>query len=153
MRAVVQRVSEASVSIQQETVARIGAGLMILLGVGRDDGEADVFWLADKIFGLRIFSDASGKMSRALAEVGGEILVVSQFTLYGKVLRGLRPDFTQAMGGDEAYGLYRLFVDRLREKGAGVRTGQFGALMAVSLVNDGPVTIILDTDEVRQLRG
>lgn len=144
MRAVVQRVSEASVSVAGETIARIGRGLLVLLGVSRADGEGAAEALAEKIVHLRIFEDGAGKLNRSLIEVGGEMLVVSQFTLLADCRKGRRPSFVDAAPPEEAERLYGQFVTRVADCGVTVRTGRFRALMAVSLVNDGPVTLILD---------
>ncbi|MCL5115756.1 MAG: D-aminoacyl-tRNA deacylase [Firmicutes bacterium] len=148
MRAVIQRVSQAQVAVDGEVIGQIGLGLMVLLGISTDDTERELRWLSDKVMGLRVFMDQSGKMSRSLREVGGALLVVSQFTLYGEVRRGLRPDFQRAAPWQPARTLYEAFVARCREQGFTVATGEFGAHMEVSLVNTGPVTIIIDTDEV-----
>lgn len=147
MRACVQRVSEASVCVDGAEVGRIGSGLVVLLGVGGDDGEAEVGWLADKVIGLRIFEDDEGKMNRSLAEVSGAMLVVSQFTLYGDCRRGRRPSFTEAAPPELAERLYELFAARVRAAGIAVATGVFRAHMLVSLVNDGPVTLWIDSAE------
>lgn len=148
MRAVVQRVHEATVRVDDSTVGQIGLGLLVLLGLCHSDGERHVAWLSDKIMGLRIFPDAQDKMSRSLADVEGGLLVVSQFTLYGSVAHGLRPDFQRAAPKDQARALYEAFIARCRDRGHAVETGVFGARMQVSLTNFGPVTLILDTDEV-----
>ena len=145
MRAVVQRVSEASVHVNEEVVGRIGPGLVVLLGVGRDDFETDADYLADKVMNLRIFSDDAGHMNRSVLDTGGEILVVSQFTLYGDARKGRRPGFTEAAAPEEADRLYQLFVLRARQSGLRVETGVFRAMMDVALVNQGPVTILLDS--------
>jgi D-tyrosyl-tRNA(Tyr) deacylase len=145
MRAVVQRVSSASVDVEGERIATIGRGLLVLLGVGRADDEGDVAWLADKLVGLRIFPDAHGQMNLALAEVGGEILVVSQFTLLGDCRKGRRPSYSDAAEPDTARRLYALLVERLRALGRPVAEGLFGAMMSVALTNDGPVTLLLDS--------
>lgn len=147
MRAVVQRVSEASVTVDGRTVGAIGRGFLVLLGVTHVDGEAEAVWLARKIAGLRIFEDEAGKFNRSLADVDGAVLVVSQFTLYGDARKGRRPSFTEAARPEHAEPLCDLFVDLLRAEGVAVETGIFGAMMAVHLVNDGPVTLLLDTDE------
>lgn len=144
MRAVVQRVSEASVRIQNETISRIGNGLLVLLGVARMDRPAAADYLASKIAHLRIFEDADGKLNRSLIEVGGEMLIVSQFTLLGDCRKGRRPSFIDAAEPAQATELYERFVRRTRELGVPVQTGRFQALMAVALVNAGPVTLILD---------
>ena len=145
MRAVVQRVTEARVEVAGEPVGEIGAGLLVLLGVARDDTRDDAHYLADKTVSLRIFDDEKGKMNRSLSESGGAILVVSQFTLYGDVRRGRRPSYSDAADPEKANQLYEYFVDRLRSFGVKVETGIFQAMMKVSLTNDGPVTILLDS--------
>ena len=147
MRAVVQRVSEASVTVDGRTVGAIGRGFLVLLGVTHVDGEAEAVWLARKIAGLRIFEDEAGKFNRSLADVDGAVLVVSQFTLYGDTRKGRRPSFTEAARPEHAEPLCDLFVDLLRAEGVAVETGIFGAMMAVHLVNVGPVTLLLDTAE------
>jgi D-tyrosyl-tRNA(Tyr) deacylase len=126
-------------------VGRIGAGLVVLLGVAPGDGTAEVDWLAEKIAHLRIFEDDAGKMNRSAIDIGGAVLLVSQFTLYGNCKKGRRPSFVDAADPSVAEPLYRLMADRLQEKGLAVETGRFGARMAVSLVNDGPVTLIVET--------
>ena len=146
MRAVVQRVSRARVDIAGETVGEIERGLLILLGVGHDDTDEQVERLWSKISRLRIFEDADGKTNLSLADVGGEALVVSQFTLFANCRRGNRPSFTEAGAPDEANRLYERFVERARRDVPRVDTGRFGAYMDVSLVNDGPFTLWLDTD-------
>jgi D-tyrosyl-tRNA(Tyr) deacylase len=148
MRAVVQRVRRVAVVIDGETVAAIEGGLLILLGVTTTDTPDEVHRLADKITNLRIFNDEAGKMNRSVAEVGGSLLVVSQFTLYGDCRKGRRPSFIAAAQPDLAVPLYEAFVHALRSAGLPVQTGRFGAMMQVELVNDGPVTIILDTKEL-----
>lgn len=145
MRAILQRVTEASVTVEDEQVGKIGLGLMILLGVGQGDDEKQASWLAGKIAGLRIFDDGEGKMNLSLTDVGGEALVVSQFTLYADCRKGRRPSFVNAAPPEEANRLYQFFCDRLRDFGCRVETGRFQAAMAVELINDGPVTIILDS--------
>lgn len=147
MRAVVQRVSEAAVTVAGETTGVIPKGLMVLLGVGKSDTEVDAVYLADKIVNLRIFEDAEEKMNLSVADVNGEILVVSQFTLYGDVRKGRRPGFDQAAPPDEAERLYEVFINRCRETGVKVETGRFRMHMMVSLTNDGPVTILLDSQK------
>lgn len=148
MRAVVSRVSAASVSIGGSVVGEIGSGLLVLLGVAHDDTEADAETLAKKIVELRIFRDRSGAMNRALAETGGSVLIVSQFTLFGDVRHGRRPSFTAAAGPERGRQLYEHFVASVGELGPPVATGEFGAMMAVSSVNDGPVTILVDTTKL-----
>ena len=145
MRAVVQRVTEARVEVAGKAVGEIGAGLLVLLGVGRDDTRDDADYLADKTVNLRIFDDDEGKMNRSLSESGGAILVVSQFTLYGDVRRGRRPSYSDAAEPDKANQLYEYFVECVRSAGVKVETGIFQAMMKVSLTNDGPVTILLDS--------
>jgi D-tyrosyl-tRNA(Tyr) deacylase len=149
MRAVVQRVSEASVTVGGRVVAAVGPGALILLSVGREDDERDASYLADKIAHLRIFADDERKMNRSLRDTGGEALVVSQFTLHGDCRKGRRPDFTRAAPPAEAERLYEHFVAELSARGVAVRSGEFGAMMAVSLVNDGPVTLILHSPSER----
>lgn len=148
MRAVVQRVAEAAVHVGGERVAAIGPGLLVLLGVGREDAEADADYLADKVVNLRIFEDESGHMNRSVLETGGAVLVVSQFTLYGDTRRGRRPGFSSAAPPEEANRLYRYFVGRVAAAGLEVREGVFRAMMDVSLVNRGPVTLLLDSARV-----
>jgi D-aminoacyl-tRNA deacylase len=145
MRAVVQRVSEASVRVGAEVVGTIGPGLLVLLGVGREDAEADVDYLAEKVLNLRIFPDEAGQMNRSVLETGGGILAVSQFTLLGDARHGRRPGYTAAAAPEEANRLYELFVAKLRPSGLRVETGVFRAMMDVALVNQGPVTILLDS--------
>ena len=146
MRAVVTRVSAASVTVGGRTVGEIGTGYLVLLGIKVGDGEAQAEKLAEKITGLRVFEDETGKMNRGLSDVGGSLLVVSQFTLYGNCKHGRRPEFLQAARSAEAIPLYETFLRLCRERGFAVETGQFGAEMQVSSVNDGPVTLILDTE-------
>jgi D-aminoacyl-tRNA deacylase len=148
MRAVVQRVSRAQVVIAGEVTGQIGLGLLILLGVGHDDTEADANYLAEKIAGLRVFEDDSGKMNRSVQDVGGSVLAVSQFTLYGDVRRGKRPSFDAASPPEKARQLYEFFVERIRSTGLRCETGRFQEMMKVELVNEGPVTILLDSARV-----
>ena len=145
MRAVVQRVSASRVQVGDETVGQIGAGLLVLLGISRSDKETDADYLSDKMVHLRIFEDDNGKMNRSLIETGGAVMVVSQFTLLGDCRKGRRPSFVDAAPPERAERLYEHFVNQLRLKGISVATGQFQAKMAVSLVNDGPVTLILES--------
>lgn len=144
MRVVVQRVSEAKVSVGGETVATIGRGLLLLVGLREADGLDQLRWMADKVVGLRIFEDGEGRMNLSLPEVEGQLLVVSQFTLYGDARKGRRPSFVEAARPEVAEPLYDQFVGILRESGSSVETGRFGAMMEVSLVNDGPVTLVID---------
>ena len=148
MRAVVQRVSRASVKVGGKVVGQIGLGLLVLLGVAQDDTDADADYLADKIAGLRIFEDADAKMNRALTDVGGAVLAVSQFTLFGDVRRGKRPSFDAAARPEQAMRLYEYFVGRIRAAGLPCETGKFQEMMEVELVNDGPVTILLDSKKM-----
>jgi D-aminoacyl-tRNA deacylase len=148
LRACVQRVTEARVTVDADVTGQIARGLVVLLGVGTSDGAEEVSWLAEKLVGLRIFEDDAGKMNRSLLEVGGEMLVVSQFTLYGDARRGRRPSFTDAAAPELAERLYLEFVEKVRAAGVVVATGKFREQMSVSLVNDGPVTIWIDTAEV-----
>ncbi|MCL4191191.1 MAG: D-tyrosyl-tRNA(Tyr) deacylase [Thermoguttaceae bacterium] len=152
MKACVQRVARASVSVEGEVVGAIGRGLLVLLGVAREDAETDARLLAEKISGLRVFEDDEGKMNRALGEVGGSMLVVSQFTLLGNCRRGRRPDFTAAARPELAEQLYEVFAKTVSEMGIPVATGRFRAMMQVELVNDGPVTLLLDTRELASTR-
>ena len=147
MRAVIQRVSRAKVTVAGEVTGEIGRGLLVLLGVGQQDTEASAYYLAEKTVGLRIFEDDAGKMNRSVAEVDGALLVVSQFTLYGDVRKGKRPSFDAAAAPEKARALYERFVERVRAKGLRCETGQFQEMMAVELMNDGPVTILLDSEK------
>jgi D-tyrosyl-tRNA(Tyr) deacylase len=145
VRIVLQRVKNASVMVEGENISEIGLGLLLLVGVARDDGEAEAGWLAEKVAGLRIFNDENGKMNLSARDVGGEILAVSQFTLLADTRKGKRPSFVYAAPPEEAEPLFDYFCERLREAGVGpVKTGSFGAMMDVALVNDGPVTIVLE---------
>jgi D-tyrosyl-tRNA(Tyr) deacylase len=153
MRAVIQRVSRASVVVREETVGSIGHGLLVLLAVTHGDTAVQARWLADKIVQLRVFNDDDGKMNRSLGDVGGSVLVVSQFTLYGDAQKGRRPSFIAAARPELAEPLCQKFADAIREHGVPVRTGRFGAMMQVELVNDGPVTLILEADAGRQRGG
>ncbi|MEL1135101.1 D-aminoacyl-tRNA deacylase [Desulfitobacterium sp. THU1] len=147
MRSVVQRVTQASVTVDGEVVGKISAGLLIFFGVGQSDQESDLEWLVDKIVGLRIFEDEDGKMNRSISDVGGEILMVSQFTLYGDCRKGRRPSFSSAAPPEVAKVLFDQAVDKLRGYGIQVATGIFQAEMKVELVNDGPVTMLLDSEK------
>lgn len=146
MRAVLTRVKEASVAIDGEIVGQIGHGFLILLGIGPEDSEAQCKKLCEKALGLRIFEDDAGKMNLGLSDIGGEVLVVSQFTLYGDCRKGRRPSFTGAAAPDLAIPLYERFLQLCKDAGFPPQHGQFGADMQVSSINDGPVTLILDTD-------
>jgi D-tyrosyl-tRNA(Tyr) deacylase len=142
---VVQRVSEASVRVDGRLVGAIGPGLLVLLGVGRGDGETDAEYLAGKVVNLRVFPDEAGQMNRSVLEIGGALLVVSQFTLYGDARKGRRPGYSDAAAPEEANRLYERFVALVRESGLRVETGVFQAMMDVALVNQGPVTLLLDS--------
>ena len=148
MRAVLTRVKSASVTIEDRVAGKIGQGFLILLGVTHEDTEAQAVKLADKLTGLRIFEDENGKMNQGLESVDGQILVVSQFTLYGNCRKGRRPDFLAAARPEVAIPLYEKFVQLIRDKGIHVETGEFGAEMLVESVNDGPVTLVVDTDQL-----
>ena len=147
MRAVVQRVKRARVTVSGKTAGEIGQGLLVFLGVGQNDTEGAADYLADKIAGLRIFEDEAGRMNRAVGEIGSAALVVSQFTLFGDVRRGKRPSFDAAASPELARRLYEYFVDKLRAAGLRCETGRFQQMMEVELVNDGPVTILLDSEK------
>jgi D-tyrosyl-tRNA(Tyr) deacylase len=146
MRAVIQRVRRARVVVDGEVVGEVGVGLLVLLGVAVDDAEEHGHWLADKVVGLRIFPDDEGKMNRSVADVGGGVLVVSQFTLHGDCSKGRRPSFVAAAPPEKAVPLYEAFVAAVRSHGVPTTTGRFGAMMQVELVNDGPVTLIIDRE-------
>lgn len=145
MRAVIQRVRHSSVTVNDEVIGAIGLGFMVLLGVDVDDEESDAVYMADKIVGLRIFNDDDGKFNRSLLDVGGEVLLVSQFTLHGDCRKGRRPSFIKAARPEKAVPLYEKVGELLRAKGITVATGEFGAHMEVALLNDGPVTLMLDS--------
>jgi D-tyrosyl-tRNA(Tyr) deacylase len=145
MRAVVQRVSRAKVTINGEVAGEIGVGMLVLLGVGQADTEGDAAYLAEKVSGLRIFDDDQGKMNRSVQDIGGSVLTVSQFTLYGDVRRGKRPSFDAAAPPEKALELYNYFVERIRAGGLRCETGRFRETMQVESVNEGPVTILLDS--------
>jgi len=145
MRAVVQRVSEASVQVAGAVVGQIGPGLTVLVGVKQGDTEADARYLAEKTAHLRVFADPEGRMNLSVRETGGGVLIISQFTLYGDVRRGRRPSYAEAAAPEVAESLYRRYCDLLREAGLAVETGRFGAMMEVRIVGDGPVTILLDS--------
>ena len=148
MRAVVQRVSRASVKINGELTGNIGEGLLVLLGVAQDDTDADANYLAEKVAGLRIFEDAEGKMNRSVIDVGGAVLAVSQFTLFGDLRKGKRPSFDAAARAEGARALYEHFVERIRVTGLRCETGRFQEMMEVELINRGPVTILLDSKKL-----
>ncbi len=148
MRAVLQRVSNARVSVAGETVGEIGKGILVLLGVSITDKEADAIYLVEKTLNLRIFDDAAGRVNDSLLDVNGELLVVSQFTLYGDSRRGRRPSYIDAAKPDEANRLYEFFVSEARKQVAKVETGRFQAMMDVELVNDGPVTLLIDSEKL-----
>ncbi len=148
MRAVVQRVTSGEVSVEGRTVGRVGRGLVIFLGIAHDDGPDDLSYLAKKVSSLRIFEDNEGKMNLSVKEAGGELLCVSQFTLYGDCRKGNRPSFTGAARPENAESIYLEFCDYLRGKGLTVKTGKFGAMMKVEVANNGPVTILLDSKKL-----
>lgn len=145
MRAVVQRVAQAKVTVDGKTVGEVKTGYLVLLGVARDDESQDADYLVEKIINLRVFSDEQGKMNLSLLDTGGAMLVVSQFTLYGDARKGRRPSYIDAADPEKANALYEYFVEQSRNKGVKVETGVFQAMMQVSLTNDGPVTILLDS--------
>ncbi len=145
MKAVIQRVKSASVEVKGRIVGDIGRGLMVLLGIGKDDTIHDIQWMVDKIINLRIFENENGKLDESLLDIKGELLLVSQFTLYGDCSKGRRPSFTDAMGAEEAKRLFEIFVAKAKEKIEKVETGIFQAAMDVSLINEGPVTLIIDS--------
>jgi len=147
MRAVVQRVSKASVSVEDAVVGAIGNGLLVLLGVSKNDTSAAADYLIEKLLGLRIFEDAEGKMNLSVRETGGAVLIVSQFTLFGDVRRGKRPSFDEAARPEQARHLYEYVIAQIRAQGVECSTGEFQAMMQISLVNDGPVTILLDSEK------
>jgi len=148
MRAVVQRVSRASVKVNGKFTGQIGEGLLVLLGVAQDDTESDAAYLAEKVAGLRVFEDVSGKMNRSVIDIGGAVLAVSQFTLFGDVRKGKRPSFDEAARPERARELYQHFVERIRSLGLRCETGRFQEMMEVELVNQGPVTILLDSKKL-----
>jgi len=145
MRAVIQRVTSSSVTVDNKLISSIGPGLLIFLGVTHSDEPSDAEYLADKVANLRIFEDSDGKMNRSLIDVGGEILVVSQFTLYADCRKGRRPSFIEAASPEKAENLYDFFTEQIRTKGIQTQSGRFRAMMDVTLVNDGPVTIIIES--------
>jgi D-tyrosyl-tRNA(Tyr) deacylase len=144
VRVVLQRVSRAAVRVDGQTVGAIGRGLLVLAGFAPSDGEPALAWMADKVAGLRLFTDREGKMNLPLADVGGSVLVISQFTLYGDAAKGRRPSFVEAAPPAQAEPLYQRFVELLRQRRVPVETGRFGAVMEVDMVNEGPVTLILE---------
>jgi D-tyrosyl-tRNA(Tyr) deacylase len=150
MRCVIQRVSKASVRVENETIAQINHGILALVGIGREDDLKDLHWMAEKISGLRIFEDEQGKMNLSLLDVQGEMLMVSQFTLYGDCRKGKRPSFTEAAAPQDAEKLFNELVNAVRQKGISVETGKFQSEMAVELINQGPVTIILDSNNSKK---
>lgn len=145
MRAVIQRVKEARVVVEGDVVGRIGEGILLFLGIRKDDTQDDIKYLVEKVVGLRMFEDNAGKMNLSIADFGGEVLVVSQFTLYGDCRKGRRPSFDECAPPDLAERLYGLFVEEVRKRGINVQTGRFRAIMEIHLVNSGPVTILLDS--------
>lgn len=149
MRAVIQRARSASVRVEGEIIGEIGRGLMVLLGVGINDSEREASWMAEKIANLRIFEDSEGRMNRSALDIGGEVLIVSQFTLYGDARKGRRPSFTQAAPPESADALYQRCVELIENRGLRVQTGRFRAKMLVTIENDGPVTLVLDTEADR----
>jgi D-tyrosyl-tRNA(Tyr) deacylase len=146
MKAVVQRVKHSSVIVEGDSIGEIDSGLLVLLGVSRDDGHPQADYLAEKISNLRIFEDVDGKMNRSLVDTGGQMMVVSQFTLIGDCRKGRRPSFAHAAPPEQAETLYEYFINQVRSRGIHVETGRFQARMTVSLVNDGPVTLIVEND-------
>lgn len=145
MRAVVQRVKKSSVEVDGKVIGKIDKGLNVLLGINEEDKEEDIKYLVDKIVNLRIFEDEQGKMNKSLLDVNGELIVISQFTLYGDCRKGRRPNFMKALGGNEAEQLYNKFVDECKNFIKDVQTGEFGANMEVTIINDGPVTLLLES--------
>lgn len=145
MRAVVQRVKRASCSVNEQIVGKIDKGILLFLGIGGEDEDKDLKYLVDKVLGLRIFSDEEGKMNLSLEDIDGEILIISQFTLYGDVRKGKRPSFTKSAPPDMGERYYEQFIEEVRARGIKAETGEFGADMDIELINDGPVTILLDS--------
>ncbi|MDD7794045.1 D-aminoacyl-tRNA deacylase [Clostridium sp. 'White wine YQ'] len=145
MRAVVQRVKRSSVKVDGRTIGEIGAGLNVLIGITKGDTDEDIKYIRDKVINLRVFSDSDDKMNLSLKDVNGEILIISQFTLYGDCRKGRRPSFINALGGEEAIGIYEKVVEAFKEEGIRVETGEFGADMEVEIINDGPVTLLLES--------
>lgn len=148
MRAVVQRVKKASCTVDEKIVGQIEKGIVLFLGVGEGDGDQDLKYLVDKVLGLRIFSDEDGKMNRSLEDIGAEILIISQFTLYGDVRKGKRPSFTRSSSPEIGEAYYNQFIEAVRSRGIKAETGVFGAHMDIELINDGPVTILLDSEKI-----
>lgn len=147
MRAVIQRVTEASVSVNGKVVSSVGPGMVVFLGIEKDDSEKDIAYVAEKVSGLRIFADSSDRMNLSIEDTGGEILIISQFTLYGDCRKGRRPSYARAAGGDFAKRFYELFIAKLTERGISVKTGVFGAHMNVHMANCGPVTLLVDSSK------
>ena len=145
MRAVVQRVNSSKVEVEGKVIGQIQKGLNVLLGISKEDSDEDIIYMSDKILNLRIFEDENGKLNKSLMDIKGELIIISQFTLYGDCRRGRRPSFIEALGGDEAEQIYEKFVGKCRDLVGKVETGKFGADMLVSIENDGPVTIIIDS--------
>ncbi|MFV3011866.1 D-aminoacyl-tRNA deacylase [Clostridium botulinum] len=145
MRAVVQRVISSKVEVDGKIIGSIGKGLNVLLGISKEDTEEDIKYLKEKIINLRIFEDENEKLNKSLLDIGGDIIIVSQFTLYGDCRKGRRPSFIEALGGEEAYILYNKFIESIKKEVNNVATGEFGADMKVYIENDGPVTILLDS--------
>lgn len=145
MRAVVQRVKRSSVKVNGETIGEISKGINVLVGITKDDNLEDLKYIKEKIFNLRIFSDENDKMNLSVKDVKGELLIISQFTLYGDARKGRRPSFIEALGGEEAVKLYNDFIDLCKTEGLKIQTGEFGADMEVEIINDGPVTLLLDS--------
>jgi D-tyrosyl-tRNA(Tyr) deacylase len=145
LRAVVQRVKSSTVKVDNKEIGSIGKGFNVLIGISKEDTKEDAIYLKDKILNLRVFEDTEGKLNRSLLEVGGELLIVSQFTLYGDCRKGRRPSFIEALGGQEAEDLYNFFVEACRKDLGKIQTGQFGADMMVNIDNDGPVTLLIDS--------
>ena len=148
MRAVIQRVSRASVTVDFETTGEIGAGILVLLGIHKDDGAQEIKWMVDKVINLRIFEDEDGKMNYSLLDTGGAMLIVSQFTLYGDCRKGRRPGYSTAASPDSAKSLYQQFIDTVKQKNISTASGRFQAHMDMELVNDGPVTLLLDSSKL-----
>lgn len=145
MRAVVQRVTSSNVKVDGSIVGEIGKGILVLIGISKEDTMEDIIYTKDKIINLRIFDDSQGKMNLSLMDINGELLIVSQFTLYGDCRKGRRPNYMEALSGEEAKKLYEAFVEQCKKEGLNVKTGVFGADMEVNIVNDGPVTLLLDS--------